>query len=298
MRAVAAVEAGTLDYAQVDPFESGDPGVERRLIARYGPYSDAARAGRQQLFVQPAPELFSFAFNTLRGPFKDATLRRAVNFAIDRRALARHTGLGSPGRPTDQYIPPGVPGFHDVAVYPLGGPDLATARRLARRAPRHAVLYTCNTPGCTRHAQILRANLRAIGISLTIRQFPLGSLFEHLAKPGEPFDLAYSNWFSDYADPFSVINVQYGRNGPVPTRLDPALERRMEAAARLSGADRLRAYARLDRDLTERAPPAAVFASGTVTHFVSARIGCPVLQPLYGLDLVALCVREGRGPSR
>jgi hypothetical protein len=27
-------------------------------------------------------------------------------------------------------------------------------------------------------------------------------------------------------------------------------------------------------------------------EFVSARMGCPVLHPLYGLDLAALCVRD------
>ena len=59
-------------------------------------------------------------------------MRRAVNYAIDRRALARHPiPEALAGRPTDQHIPPGWPGFRDAAIYPLGGPDLATARRLA-----------------------------------------------------------------------------------------------------------------------------------------------------------------------
>ena len=66
----------------------------------------------------------------------------------------------------------------------------------------------------------------------------------------------------------------------------------MAAASRLTGEARLRAYARLDRDLAERAAPAAAFASSIVTHFLSARMGCQVLHPLYGLDLAALCVRS------
>ena len=73
---------------------------------------------------------------------------------------------------------------------------------------------------------------------------------------------------------------------------DPGLWRRMAAAARLTGDARLRAYARLDRDLAERAAPAAAFASGIITHFLSARMGCQVLHPIYGLDLAALCVRD------
>jgi ABC-type oligopeptide transport system substrate-binding subunit len=204
-RAVAAIEAGRADYLELHP--PGDPGVsaatDRRLACRYGPRSAAARAGRQQLFTQPAPNIYYFAFNTRRGPFADARLRKAVNLAIDRRALALHTGGGEVGRPTDQHITPGLPGFEDAAIYPLGGPDLKTARRLAGAKRRQAVLYTCDLPGCSRHGQILRSNLSAIGIDLQVREFPIPEHFERLARPDEPFDIAYMNWFFDYADPFS-----------------------------------------------------------------------------------------------
>ena len=84
--------------------------TERRLAESYGPHSEAARAGGQQLFTQPAPNIYYFTFNTRRGPFADVRLRRAVNFAMDRRALALQTGVGEVGRPTDQHIPPGLPG--------------------------------------------------------------------------------------------------------------------------------------------------------------------------------------------
>ena len=66
----------------------------------------------------------------------------------------------------------------------------------------------------------------------------------------------------------------------------------MAAAARLSGDRRTRAYARLDRELAAEAAPAAPFATGTTTHFLSARMGCQVLHPIFGLDLTTLCVRR------
>ena len=105
--------------------------------------------------------------------------------------------------------------------------------------------------------------------------------------------MAYFGWIFDYADPSDFINDQFGPAAGYPGDFrDPGLWRRMAAAARLTGDARLRAYARLDRDLAERAAPAAPFASGTLTHFLSARMGCQVLHPLYGLDLAALCVRD------
>ena len=294
-RAVAAVEAGRADYAVLNP--PGDLGVsaaaERRLVKRYGPGSEAARGGRQQLFTQPAPNIYFFIFNTHRAPFADVRIRRAVNLAMDRRALALHTGLGETGRPTDQHIPPGLPGFEDAAIYPLGGPDLPAARRLAGTARRRAVLYTCNFPACSRHGQILRSNLSKIGIDLEVREFPIPELFERLQRRGEPFDIAYSNWFFDYADPSSYINVQFADQGGFYRLFEDARwQRRMESVARLSGPTRIRAYAKLDRELAAEAAPAAPFATGTATYFLSARMGCQVLHPIYGLDLTTLCVRR------
>jgi ABC-type transport system substrate-binding protein len=212
---------------------------------------------------------------------------------MDRRALAEHTGGSEAGQPTDQVIAPGVPGFEDAAIYPLGGPDLASARRLAGRARRQAVLYTCKLPGCTRPAQILKSNLRAIGIELEVRQFLIPEMFKRLEDPSEPFDIGYSNWFVDYADPFNYVNAQYARDGGIRPGVfdDPDFERRMADAADLSGDARLRAYAKLDRDLAADAAPAATFATGVSTYFLSARMGCQALHPIYGLDLAALCVR-------
>ena len=120
-RAVAAVEAGRADYAVLNP--PGDPRVSaghgRRLVKRYGPGSEAARAGRQQVFTQPAPNIYFFIFNTHHGPFADVRLRRAVNFAIDRRALALHTGArrdGTTDRPAHPAWHAGLRGRRDLSA--------------------------------------------------------------------------------------------------------------------------------------------------------------------------------------
>ena len=72
---------------------------------------------------------------------------------------------------------------------------------------------------------------------------------------------------------------------------DPGINEAIADAGHLTGDARLTAYARLDRHLAEDVVPAVSFASGTTTHFLSARMGCAVLHPIYGLDLAALCVR-------
>jgi ABC-type oligopeptide transport system substrate-binding subunit len=155
------------------------------------------------------------------------------------------------------------------------------------------VLYTCDLPDCTSHARILQANLRAIGIDLDVRQFPLGEFFARVQKRGEPWDLAYWNWFFDHPDPSNFIDDQLGPEGGMPPAVhDPGINAAITDVGQLNGDARLNAYARLDRDLAARALPALPFASGTTTHFLSARMGCPVLHPVYGLDLAALCVSD------
>src|SRR5437588_408732 len=81
------------------------------------------------------------------------------------------------------------------------------ARRLAEgHAGSTAVLYTCDTPVCAEQAQVLTADLAAIKIRITVKRFPLVTLFAKLAKPGEPFDIGTVAWLSNYPDPDAMLN--------------------------------------------------------------------------------------------
>ena len=46
-------------------------------------------------------------------------------------------------------------------------------------------------------------------------------------------------------------------------------------------------------DLVRNAAPWAAFANHLSRDFFSARMGCQVFQPFYGMDLAALCIRHG-----
>ncbi len=176
-RAFAEIEAGTADYTDL----GSDPSTTlaaraARLAARYGPGSAAAERGRQQYFVNPALQLDYFYLNTHRTLFSDVRVRQAVNYAINRRALAR---LGDsfepvPERPTDHYLPPGMPGYRDAHVYPTT-PNLAKARELVTEAHaggRTAVLITCHAYPCPQQAQIVKTDLTKIGLRVRIKLLP------------------------------------------------------------------------------------------------------------------------------
>jgi peptide/nickel transport system substrate-binding protein len=243
------------------------------------------------------------ALNVRHEPFSSTRLRRAVNYAIDRPALApRPSAAWSTfGQPTDQYLPPAMRGYRDAAIYPLGGPDVARAKRLAGNHRRHAVMYTCNLPSCLANAQVIRENLAAIGIGVEIRQFPVDTLYRNVARPKAPWDIADVDWVADYGDPFDMLNLLFapfkGYRLHAAKSInwggfaDPSVRRRLRRTAELAGARRYRAYARLDADLASDAAPLAAYANPTNDYFFSTRMGCQVVQPVYGLDLAALCNR-------
>jgi peptide/nickel transport system substrate-binding protein len=289
-RALAQVEAGTADYALFGAIGSADA---PRLEARYGAGSPAATSGRQQYFVNPEAALDFFALNTHRPLFADARLRRAVNYAVDRAALARlGTGGGPlPESPTDHYLPPGVPGHRDMHVYPTT-PDRHKARRLAKgHAGAVAVLYTCRVAPCEQQAQIIKTNLAAIGIRVEVKALPNDVLGSRLTKKGEPFDMVYFAWSADYPDPGAFLNLLLVSGTALPTFDDPTYRSRLAAAARLTGTQRYLTYARLDADLARHAAPWIAFGNIRSHELFSARMGCQV-HGVYGMDLAALCIRK------
>jgi peptide/nickel transport system substrate-binding protein len=287
-RAVEAVEAGRADYLGAVPFDR-----IAALDRRYGLRSPAARAGRQRYFTGPGAVLHYYAFNMHRGLFADARMRRAVNFALDRRALAAKVPIPpGPGRPTDQFKVPGTPGFRDAAIYPLGGPDVQSARRLAGGRRGRAILVTCNLDDCVADARVVRSNLAAIGIEVEVRAVAIDEMFA-LQGRRDGWDIGLTNWFPDHADPSDAVGPIFGVPESKPTWLRTgALSDRVGAALRIVDVrERAEAIARLDAELA-RAGAAAPFATAVTTDFFSDRIGCQVHQPIYGISLGALCIRD------
>jgi ABC-type transport system substrate-binding protein len=222
-------------------------------------------------------------------------MRQAVNYAIDRTALARlgHEGSLLPDHPADSYLPPNVPGYTNVHAYPLK-PDRTKARALAAGHGRQtAVLYSCEAAPCDQQAQIIKTDLAAIGIDLQVKTYPDETLFAKLGTPGEPYDLAWVGWYSDYPDPDAVLNLLLEAGQIYPTFKDPAYRARLAAAAQLSGPNRYLTYAKLNADLTRNAAPWVAYGNAYAHDFFSARIGCQTYG-VYGIDLAALCLRHDR----
>ena len=287
------IQKGEADYA-------GDglpPASQSNLARQFGPGSDAAKDGKQQYFVNPQLRVDYLAMNTSRPLFKDPKLRKAVNFAIDRTAILRQSGAFA-GRPTDQYLPPLILGYEETDIYPFSA-DVDKAKELAGGGQnRTAVLYTCNSSPCPERAQIIQANLAAIGIDVQIKQFDRSIQFQKEGIRGEPFDIADEGWIADYPDPYDFLNILLDGNNIQQTSNvnfayfdDPAWNQRLQEAARLSGEERFERYGELDVELARDAAPWAAWSIANNRDFFAERVGCQVYQPIYGMSLGSLCIR-------
>ena len=79
--------------------------------------------------------------------------------------------------------------------------------------------------------------------------------------------------------------------GGLPFFDDPSYKRKVRAASRLSGPRRYRAYGALDVDTARNAAPVVALGNRLSRDFFSARMGCQVYSPVFGIDLAALCIR-------
>jgi ABC-type transport system substrate-binding protein len=259
--ALDRTDANKLDYAWAP---NSDYAVRAADFAkRYG-------INKTRFFTAPGTFLREFVLNTSRPLFRDnVSLRRAINFAVDRHALLVERGPLA-GRLTDQYLWPGMLGFKDQRIYPLKAPKLKKARALSRGHLRSgkAVLYVPSTPLGSAQGQILVFDLKKIGITVDVKSFPPPLMFQKLGTVGEPFDIGWIGWAqAGDRDPGGFLGGLFdGRaigqpdNGNWSYFDSSRYNRLLDRASKLTGPARYRAYGALDVDISRNAAPAIPFA--------------------------------------
>ncbi len=225
-------------------------------------------------------------------------LAQAVNTAIDRPQMVRqHGALG--GVRTDQILPVGFPGYKDVNIYPLKGSNYTKASNLAKNNLRggKCEFWTFNASFGPTVAQVVQFNLGKIGLNCNIT--PLDRVVEttKAGVKGAQYDILLNGWGQDYPDPYDFINIllsgtsiQADNNVNLSYFNSPVWNKRMDAAAKLSGQARYNAYAAIDSGLMKGPAPQAPYIDTNARIFISKRVGCYVYSQVYGSILNSLCV--------
>ncbi|HET8650987.1 MAG TPA: ABC transporter substrate-binding protein, partial [Gaiellaceae bacterium] len=287
------IDRGATDFGDLPP------AAHAELGRRYG----VKKQSPGRYFANPAPTILYLAMNHDRRLFGgggngNVRLKKAVNFAIDRQAILAQGGAYA-GVTNDQYMPPTMRGFRNLAIYPRR-PSLSQARRLASGQTRggDGVFYCANRAPAPARCQVVQANLRNIGLNMDIKLFPRATQFELAGRKGEPFDMTLEGWHMDYFDPYDFIflvdgtTIRPANNVNFSYFNSASFNRKITRAKTLVGVERYRAFSALDHDLVRNGAPLATYASPNDRHYVSARVGCYHYHPVFTWDYAALCLNR------
>jgi len=213
-----------------------------------------------QVAQAPSLNLRIFSFNTTRAPFTDPRVRDAIAYAIDRQAIvnAAEFGFGTVSGPVPA---PDVVYALPVSTFPEYHANPAKAKQMLQEAgAANASFNIVASPtyeGGLAVAQIIQANLRAIGLTATIENVEWGTYINRWVK--RDFDTMVELRGGD-PDPDRFLYRTFYSTGAVNNFLfkDAAVDKLLDRGrVHLTVAERKPIYDDVQRALVTDAP--AVF---------------------------------------
>ena len=253
-------------------------------------------AGSETDFLQLNPRL---------SPFNDARVRRALNYAIDRAAVARLYGGRAAATPTCQVLPPGISGYRPYCPYTRRpsargrwtAPDLTLARRLvAASGTRGEQVTVWGTPsdyavqnGTVRYVVGVLRRLGYRGSAHIVQpeyfdRHPEAFRHIQVTPPGWA-DSTPANFFAAWLTCAASYNHRWF--------CEPVVDRGVRRAQALEATDPRAAaalWARLDRLVTDQAAWVPLVNPRAI-DFLSARVRNYQHNPAAGLVADQLVVR-------
>ena len=259
-----------------------------KLLARLGT-SHAA-----QLHLDPIAATTFMFLNVQVPPLDDRSVRRALNFALDRKAMVRDV-FGARGVVTCQILPPTLPGYRPYCPYtrdPNGGwsgADLARATKLVDRSDTAGSQVTVWSPppgegpfGSIPAADHIVELLRTLGYHpRRVRQLT------------SDVQIGYIAWGTDYLAESGFIPSLAACDGGfnLSQFCDPEIDARMRKATRLATIDPQHSHelwSQIEHDLVDRAPWVPLInvqfvsvVSQGVSNYLFSAAGGPLIDQMW-----------------
>jgi peptide/nickel transport system substrate-binding protein len=298
-QAVSAVEHGRLDLLVGAP--------TNRL-------AELATHFTQQFHTEPATATFAFALNTRVAPFDNALVRRALNYAVDRRRVVSYAGGSLGAQPTCQILPPNLAGYAPYCPYTLHpgpsgswrAPDLARARSLidasGTRGMKVTVLVQPNdaTNPTAKVGHYLVSVLDRLGYRASLQV--TSNLYPTMNNSRSRTQIGWFNWYSDYPAPsnfFAILLTCRSFVPNSPANINDAefcnhkLDKEVSHARALQAVDpgaANEAWRRIDQQVTNQAPWLPLYNSRLAVA-TSSRVGDYEYHPFFAVLLDQLWVR-------
>ena len=199
----------SLEHGDIDGWEY----VQPNDLIRIQKNTDLA------LYHQPANNIMYLAMNNLKSPFDNLLVRRAINEAIDAKAIVKNFYDPS-AIVADEFLPPAV-WPHGVKVrYPYDPQD---AKRLLAQAgyPNgfsttlwYMTLARPYLPQPQRVAEAIQADLKKIGINARLEAFEWGTYLQRTQNAEH--NMALFGWTGDNGDPDNFLYVILDKDNTIP----------------------------------------------------------------------------------
>ncbi|MBJ7331193.1 MAG: ABC transporter substrate-binding protein [Solirubrobacteraceae bacterium] len=242
--------------------------------------------------------------NTQEAPFDKKEVRQAVNFGLNKPAIARlFSGLMSP---TCNFLPPNMQGFEklDPCPYgdPNGEPDIAKAKQLVEQAGATGAKVTVwgNDEDETRQVTVALADqLKAIGLDARPRIVEGSVYFQTIGNQKTKAQGGFANWFQDFPHPGNFMflvdgaSIQETNNQNFGNVNDPVIN---DTLAKINQNPDLAAvapeYAKLDKRLVDEAL-VAPYGNRKLTLLTSDRMAFDQIlwHPLYNADYTTFALK-------
>lgn len=288
------VISGELDYMQDPPPADIKPEVKAKYSDRY---KEIPTASTYYMFM-----------NNRIPPFDKKEVREAVNYGLDKPALARlFAGEVQPGC---SFLPPGMPGYDealDVEDCPWGNPneppDLEKARQMIKDAGVDGAKVTVwgnNDDPTDKVTEAYADQLNKMGFDATPKIIDGGVYFQTIGNEKTKVQTGFANWFADFPHPKNFMflvdgkSIQPTNNQNYGNVDDPEITSGIAKLNQLPIDDETTAeWTKLNDEVVERAW-VAPYGHRKLATFLSERMdfdNCALFHPVYFNDYSSFCLK-------
>ncbi|WP_428377727.1 ABC transporter substrate-binding protein [Lichenicoccus sp.] len=250
---------GLTDEAQVTAVENGqyDWMFNNKPLDRLSELGDRYAS---QVHIQDMFAIFYVPMNMNLPPFNNLEARQAVNYAVNRAAMAIFFGGPAVAEPLCEMVPTGIPGRIDACFYSKGAdfdhpaqhwqkPDLVRARALVKASGTKGAKLTLIVPNRAVDISMgiyLQNTLRQIGYDTSVKFVTDAIEFNYIQNTNNKVQISLTDWFADYPaasnfldDLFGCENFHPGSDSSINISgmCDRTIQAAMQQAGRISVTD-------------------------------------------------------------
>lgn len=221
---------------------------------------------KKRLTTSKAGALAYLAMNTQKGALKNVAVRKAIEYAVDKKSYQIASGGKIAGDRASTLITPGIPGRKAYNLYPAPADgNVAKAKSLLKKAGHaHHVTLTLLTKNDTEslaQAQAIQQGLQRAGITVKLKPEQLTSFTADATANKPTYDLVLSSWQPDFPSANGNISPLFdssqigGGNYNLSRYKNPAVDKLIASAtAEVKPSSAQALWAKADKRIMADAP--------------------------------------------